>query len=89
MLSRTDRDSLVAVGVVTAAIVGVLGLGYLANGCGSVLPKPDPARQFCYLSAEAKADERVKAECTGFTWDGCPTRPAIMSELRAAQEACP
>lgn len=82
-------DAAVSLAAVVAGAVAFLGLAYVANACGTPLPEPNPARQFCYLSAEAKADERVKTECVGFTWEGCPTRTAIMSELRAAQEACP
>ena len=46
--------------------------------------------QACELKALAEADERADIECPPavIQWESCQARAAIMSELRADQEAC-
>jgi len=64
----------------------------LCGGCGTQTrtPEQEASRQVCLARAELSADQRSDRECIarGYSWDDCPAQPAIMDELRAAQEKC-
>ena len=67
----------------------VLGHVTACAGAEARTPEQELARQTCYLAAESKADLSAAAQCGTYKWEECPARPAIMAELKAAQEACP
>lgn len=62
----------------------------LLLACGAALPPPE--RALCYANADHLAQERVDAECKDASgavhFASCPTKDAIMADLRAQQEAC-
>ena len=67
----------------------IIPLILLCN-CGKPLPPRHPDRDLCYLDAEVKADKAIMKQCIGYeSTDLCPYYPAINSELKKEQEACP
>jgi len=70
-----------------AALFGLV----LVPACSAALPPP--SRALCYAVADARAQERVDAECRvgdagAVLFAECPAHDEIMAELQRAQEAC-
>lgn len=60
----------------------------IAAGCGATLAEVRE-RDLCYERAETAAQKRVDVECEGASFSECPAAPAILDDLRKAQEGCP
>lgn len=59
----------------------------LLAACGPSLGQLQ-AREVCYNQAEAEAQHRVDAECSG-AFAQCTNAGDILAELKRKQEACP
>jgi hypothetical protein len=52
-------------------------------------PAQTVQRETCLAEVQLEFDVRAEEECPlDQDWDTCPARPAIMADMKAAQEKC-